>query len=98
MAIVYFAASSETVVERVQAGVDRVSLGLEVLRAMDDVPGYGGFGERARWTEIGLQGWSQNPLFGHGVEAFRADFGSSVVPSGACWHVRMAPTKLFWAL
>ena len=76
VAIAYGLASNDAVVERVQAGIDRVSIGLEVLSARDDVRRLQRLRQAAALGET--RGWwdgPRNPVFGHGVEAFRADYG-----------------------
>jgi hypothetical protein len=64
--------SNEALRERLQEGVGRAALGVEVLQSRDDVEGHS-----ARWMRTGLAGWTQNPLFGHGVEGFRSRFGTT---------------------
>ncbi len=67
--------TSETLTRSVERGFGRVSLGIEVLRARENLQGYSAFDKRAEWAGRGLQGWAENPVFGHGVEAYRAQFG-----------------------
>jgi len=67
--------SNEVLVERLQRGVGRIALGIEVLQSRDDVAGYSGTNSRQQWMRTGLAGWVENPLFGHGVEGFRNRFG-----------------------
>ncbi|MEO8006212.1 MAG: hypothetical protein ABI771_14960 [Betaproteobacteria bacterium] len=73
--LVYVVTSNESIGEAIERGTDRVSLGVEVLQARDDLPGYSAFQERDQWRSQGIEGWLQNPLFGHGVEGFRDRFG-----------------------
>jgi O-antigen ligase len=73
--LAYFVLSSESIVERLEYGIARFAIGLEVLQAREDIPGYVGFTERQYWVREGLRLWAENPLFGHGVEAFRVPFG-----------------------
>lgn len=68
-------ASSPAAMTTIERGTDRVALGLRVLEAREDLPGYGAFAKRANWQREGLSGWARNPVFGHGVEAFRSRFG-----------------------
>ena len=75
--IVYMVISNDAVLERVTDGFDRVSTGLAVLSARENQSGYTGFGERESWAVEGLHGWASNPLFGYGVEAFRAVYGAT---------------------
>lgn len=93
-------ASSGKVVERVQAGVDRVSIGLQVLNARDDVAGYGSYAKRKRWEQAGLAGWATNPLFGHGVESFRADndITSHSTPIELLYNFGLVGLALFYAI
>jgi len=58
----------------VRRGIDRVGLGIEVLQAREDVAGYTGFERRSAWQQQGLSEWTDNPLFGYGVEAFRSKY------------------------
>jgi O-antigen ligase len=68
-------ASNQGLIERVVGGVQRVTIGVQVLQARGDVSGYSGFGERDYWKQMGIEGWKQNPVFGYGTEAFRDDYG-----------------------
>lgn len=68
-------ASNAELLERLQSGTQRVALGIEVLQARDNVAGYSALDDRGEWMREGLSGWAHNPLFGHGVEGFRASFG-----------------------
>jgi hypothetical protein len=69
----YLVASNQGLTDRVQSGFQRVSTGFAVLtnREGDSV----GLGTRQEWEREGLRGWQVNPVFGHGVEGFRSDFG-----------------------
>ncbi len=68
-------ASNRGLVDKMVHGVERVTVGVEVLQARKDVSGYSGFGERDYWKQMGIEGWKQNPVFGYGTEAFRDDYG-----------------------
>jgi hypothetical protein len=68
-------ASSDALIESLRTGVDRIAVGIDVLQARENIAGYSGFEERGFWAVEGLKGWTQNPVFGHGVEAFRSRFG-----------------------
>jgi hypothetical protein len=68
-------ASNPAAVEALRRGSERVALGLHILAAREDLPGYSAFSRRTSWLEEGMRGWSENPFFGHGVEAFRAVHG-----------------------
>jgi O-antigen ligase len=96
----YLVVSNDAVLERVTAGFDRVSLGLQVLSAREDLPGYSGFGEREYWVQQGLQGWASNPLFGYGVEAFRAVYGitSHSTPIDLLFNTGLIGFSLFYGM
>jgi O-antigen ligase len=70
-------ASNDALVKSLQRGVDRVELGIDVLQAREDTRGFYGFEMRRDWAVDGLKGWTQNPVFGYGVEAFRSRFGAT---------------------
>jgi hypothetical protein len=74
-ALVFAVISNDALFEQVQNGFDRVSHGVEILQRREDVVGNTSFGERADWQNLGVKGWVRSPLFGNGVEAFRADIG-----------------------
>jgi hypothetical protein len=98
--ISYAALSSPTVRQQIEAGFARVSIGLKVLQARGDVPGYQGYGERERWMEDGLAGWTRNPLFGNGVEAFRDRFEatSHSTPIDLLFNSGLIGLGLFYAV
>ena len=99
-AIGYGVASSDLAVEGLRRGVDRVTLGVNVLQAREDRLGYQGFDERAYWMREGLQAWTRNPLFGEGVEAFRADYGitSHSTPVDLLYNTGLIGFSLFYAM
>lgn len=68
-------ASNESAVGMLKGGAERVALGLQILKAREDMPGYTAFEKRASWQREGFRGWSANPMFGHGVESFRSRYG-----------------------
>jgi O-antigen ligase len=72
--IAYAVTSNENLMERVQGGYARVSMGADVLVAREDKTGGSGLGTRENWAQAGIKGWMTNPVFGEGVEAFRKDF------------------------
>lgn len=75
-AVLAFAvASNDAAVKTIERGAHRVALGIEILQARENLPGYSSFERRASWQREGFRGWSENPVFGHGVEAFRAQYG-----------------------
>ncbi len=98
--IAYGIASSNLAIEGLQRGVDRVTLGVNVLQAREDRLGYQGFDERAHWMREGLQAWTRNPLFGKGVEAFRADYGitSHSTPVDLLYNTGLIGFSLFYAM
>jgi hypothetical protein len=75
VAIAYGIISNDALLERIETGYSRVSMGLEILSAREDAPKGTSITERQDWKRIGLLGWAKNPVFGNGVEAFRADQG-----------------------
>ncbi len=77
LVVAYVLASNETLTGAVNRGAERIALGVEILQAREDMQGYSGFARRQRWTAIGMEGFLQNPVFGEGVEAFRARFGAT---------------------
>lgn len=93
-------ASSEALVQALQRGMDRVALGVEVLQARDDVPGYSSVGSRAEWFDRGIRGWKENPLFGHGVEAFRSKFDitSHSTPIDLLYNSGLVGLILFYSI
>jgi hypothetical protein len=99
-ALGYAAASNEALRAGIERGADRVALGVAVLEARENLPGYSAFQERARWQSDGLRGWLQNPLFGHGVEAFRSDFGitSHSTPIDVLYNSGLIGCTLFYAI
>ena len=75
-AVLAFAiAANEGAVSSIRRGAERVTLGIRILQAREDLPGYSAFEKRAKWQKEGFLGWIENPVFGHGVEAFRSRFG-----------------------
>jgi O-Antigen ligase len=98
--ITYALISDPVVTDHVTAGIDRVSIGLQVLHSREDVSGYSGFGEREYWMERGLAEWRRNPLFGHGVEAFRHDYGitSHSTPVDLLYNTGVIGFGLFYAM
>jgi len=72
--IAYAVTTNQDLMDRVQGGYARVSMGADVLVAREDKTGGAGLGNRETWTKRGIEGWMANPVFGEGVEAFRGDF------------------------
>lgn len=75
--LAYVVGTNEGLMNRIESGFGRVSIGVQVLQAREDVPGYGSFNTRSKWVTVGLKGWVQNPVFGHGVESIRAKLGNT---------------------
>jgi O-antigen ligase len=98
--IVHAVASSEVFIETVHGGLDRVSAGVKILIARDDQSGATEFGARKNWGAQGITGWLENPLFGHGVEAFRDDFGvtSHSTPIDLLYNAGVIGLTLFYSI
>jgi O-antigen ligase len=98
--LAYLVISNENLLERIEAGAARIELGLQVLQARESMPGYSGFEMREYWLRQGLQGWSRNPLFGYGVEAFRAHFGitSHSTPVDLLYNTGIIGFLLFYGM
>lgn len=96
----YAAASNERVVAIFESGFDRVLLGVQVLQARENVPGYGAYENRERWRADGIRGWAENPMFGHGVEAFRDRYGitSHSTPIDVLYNSGLIGFALFYAI
>ncbi|MEO8019655.1 MAG: hypothetical protein ABI769_17740 [Pseudomonadota bacterium] len=75
VAIGYVIATNEAILDRMQYALHRLEVGIQVLEAREDVQGYSGFNERNEWMQLAIEGMKDNPLFGNGVEAFRAKYG-----------------------
>jgi hypothetical protein len=99
-AIAYGIISNDALLERVETGYARVSLGIEILSAREDTPKGTSFSERRDWKHIGLAGWAENPIFGSGVEAFRADHGitSHSTPIDLLYNLGLIGLVLFYGL
>jgi hypothetical protein len=96
----YGVVHSPTLLERLHNGVDRVSTGLDVLTNRVGDSGATGLGNREGWTREGLKGWAATPVFGHGIEAFRADFGitSHSTPIDLLYNAGIIGCGLFYAV
>jgi len=92
--------SNDKLMEILQRGFTRVTVGLEVLQAREDRPGYSAFQTRTVWENEGLTGWVQNPVFGYGVEAFRSQFGitSHSTPVDLLFNSGLIGFTLFYSL
>jgi hypothetical protein len=98
--LAYAVSSNEALVERFQTGVERVSVGANVLSARDAARGDAGFSMRENWKNLGIKGWLANPVFGDGVEAFRGDFGvtSHSTPIDLLYNTGLIGCGLFYAI
>ncbi len=98
--LAYLLASSESVQERLAGGFDRIRLGIELILVRQDLPGYSAMGDRLGWIQDGLAGWVENPVFGHGVEAFRSAYGitSHSTPIDLLYNSGLIGTVLFYSV
>jgi O-antigen ligase len=96
----YAVRSNPAVEERVRNGFARVSLGVAVLTNREGDSGTTGLGNRQGWEREGLRGWAANPVFGSGMEAFRADFGttSHSTPIDLLYNYGLIGLTLFYGL
>jgi hypothetical protein len=74
-AVVLAVATNDSAMAQISRGAARISLGVEILQARENLPGYSSFEKRADWQREGISGWMRNPIFGHGVESFRSRYG-----------------------
>ena len=98
--LAYAVASNQALIDSLQLGVNRIRLGIEILQAREDLAGYSGFEERGMWAIEGLRAWLQNPVFGYGVEAFRARFGitSHSTPIDLIYNSGLIGLILFYSM
>jgi O-antigen ligase len=98
--IAYAIISNDALRETVQTGFARVSVGVEILSAREDVSSSTSFSERQDWKDVGLAGWKENPIFGSGVEAFRADYGitSHSTPIDLLYNFGLIGLVLFYGM
>ncbi len=96
----YGIASSDTLMERFQGGVTRVLVGANLLLSREEDTGSIGLDQRKRWKDEGIQGWLANPIYGEGVEAFRADYGitSHSTPVDLLYNTGLIGFTLFYAM
>ena len=99
-ALAYAITSSDELSRRVDVGIQRISLGVEILQSRQDQSGSTSYGLREEWTSIGLEGWASNPVFGEGVEAFRATHGahSHTVPVELLYNTGLIGFVLFYSV
>ncbi|HVC02271.1 MAG TPA: hypothetical protein VND80_08715 [Steroidobacteraceae bacterium] len=100
LALTFMVASNQTARESIDRGFQRVQLGVDVLEARGNVPGYSAFNERDYWEKMGFRGWAFNPIFGHGTEAFRADYGitSHSTPIDLLYNSGVIGLSLFYGI
>jgi len=86
--------------DRVHDGFERVSRGLAVLTHREGDSGATGLGNRQGWYREGLKGWAVSPVFGHGVEGFRADHGitSHSTPIDLLYNSGLIGCGLFYGM
>jgi O-antigen ligase len=99
-AIAYGIYRNPALTERVQSGFSRVSTGLAVLTNRESDTGGIGLQTRQGWQREGVRGWLATPVFGHGVEGFRADFGitSHSTPIDLLYNAGLIGFGLFYAM
>lgn len=99
-AITYVVASGGDFVNRFEAGVERVMLGVKLLETREDQPGFTGIEVREAWARAGLRGWTSSPLLGHGVEAFRDRYAttSHAVPVELLYNFGVIGLLLFYGI
>jgi O-antigen ligase len=98
--VAYGVSSNQALIDRVQSGYARVSTGVAVLTNRESDAGNIGLETREGWKSAGLKGWYTNPVFGYGVEAFRADFGitSHSTPIDLLYNSGLIGCSLFYSL
>jgi hypothetical protein len=98
--ITYGILSNPAIVDRLEYGMARLAVGVEVLQAREDVQGYSGFGERMSWARDTGVAFLKNPVFGRGVEAFRYDHGvtSHSSPVDLAYNMGLIGIVLFYSL
>jgi hypothetical protein len=98
--LVYYVSSNPDLTDRVQNGFARVSTGVNVLTNREEDSGRVGLETRQGWQREGLKGWYVNPVFGHGVEGFRAEFGitSHSTPIDLLYNAGLIGFGLFYAM
>jgi hypothetical protein len=100
VAIGYAIASNQGLLDRLQDGIDRVTIGVQILSAHEDNSQGTSFNDRQYWQKVGLAGWRRNPVFGGGVEAFRKDIGitSHSTPIDTLYNFGLIGFGLFYLL
>jgi hypothetical protein len=75
--VAYALSANPGLTDRLRYGFERVALGVAVLTSREGDSGSTGLGNRKGWEKEGLKGWAATPVFGHGMEAFRGEFGTT---------------------
>ena len=98
--LVFAVVSNEAILNRVEVGVGRVARGVAIIQAGQDMSGSTSFDLRTDWAARGIEGWKTNPIFGDGVEAFRADHGttSHSTPIDLLYNTGLIGFCLFYAI
>ncbi|MGO8828775.1 MAG: O-antigen ligase family protein [Steroidobacteraceae bacterium] len=93
-------ASNDMLLDAMGRGVQRVTVGVQVLQARDNVAGYSAFEQRDYWRQVGIDGWKLNPVFGYGTEAFRTDYGitSHSTPIDLLYNYGLIGLVLFYSV
>lgn len=93
-------ASNDALIDKMDRGLQRVFIGVQVLQARDDVAGYSAFEQRDYWRQVGIDGWKQNPVFGYGTEAFRQVVGitSHSTPIDLLYNYGLIGLVLFYGV
>jgi hypothetical protein len=93
-------ASNDILIDAMTRGLQRVSIGVQVLQARDDVAGYSAFEKRDHWKHLGIEGWELNPVFGYGTEAFRSAYGitSHSTPIDILYNFGLIGLVLFYSV
>jgi O-antigen ligase len=100
--ITYAVLSNPTLIAGIERGATRVSAGASLLLAREDDASNTsvGLSVRENWKNLGIRGWAENPVFGHGAEAFRADFGitSHSTPIDLLYNTGLIGIGLFYGI
>ncbi|MFQ5609111.1 MAG: O-antigen ligase family protein, partial [Woeseiaceae bacterium] len=93
-------ASNDSLYQSVNRGASRIAIGVELLQARGDLPGYSAADERWNWQRVGIEGWSESPLFGNGVESFRSRVGitSHSTPIDLLYNSGLVGFMLFYSV
>ena len=98
--LAYAVISNESVFARAGAGLERVTKGVAIIQSGQDTSASTSFGLRQKWVELGIEGWRSSPVFGHGVEAFRKDYGitSHSTPVDLLYNTGLIGFLLFYGI